>query len=1100
MARNQDYSDAFSEFISSLGRRSGGSFSKEGLDAASLAALKDKLGEVSTQKDLREAMTALKNAINDYTSSLRSVSRNLSPSQQEEIQSRISTISQISRGLTSFRYGAESEKLADKLKVPQERLAEILGVSSSKLEALNKSLDQRVGTELETFAQAVNTAKNSLLEVRKGFRKLEDLITLEDAQKATFLQRNLKESPGAVSELLVNRKYLDPGKMRETFGDSFIESVKQSSDLSRGLYSTAKQIKEGTGFFESFFVDTREISKIQKESLSTFLKESAFTKTEYKKTLNEIEEIIKSPKATEEEIAKQVERRRQVQKQLLDVTLEELNIRKKIFQETYGKLGETAKTFAAREVDYIGSTTRNPFWDILTSSLKFGVQTGLATASAVGSMLSNMGGARSGLFGPSIPGPIVGGGRGREVKPKETDPNKNSKPAGKTGSLGRRIISAGKANAITAALITAGEIGYDYLTRTDDDSFKKELPRTLVASGASIGAGALVGGAIGQLAIPIPGVGFLAGLATSYFAGKGAGALYDRFFGQSGQTNTIPNIASNQDSSVGDAIKKISDNLPSISSNLLDLNKMLKLGDPLAMSGILSTTSMGGILGLSRLGNGGKFISNFLSGVAEKILPALAGVGAGGAAFGIDFYLQSLNKSYDIYYSQYTQQNLIPQAIRKSLGNNVADISNALLLPGGLLKTGANSLTNLGYTREELLATIPRVTSSMLTDSARSMAEAVKEAGSAARIFGTSISDSVGLIVSARKSLIDYKDIFGIARVIAGGENFTQFTKAMTESFINASLSVATRQGSSPLAYANSITSLFSILSTSRNNTLNDLVRNNPDLAISAFQSINEFIRGGISNPIAGGIGYRAGLTPRNILQGATPENLNKVLKELVRETGVLGQIVGGRFTSQATEYLLPLLQQQLGLGNISPDIFNEIVLATATGRDDLARKRLSQAIAKGAPRATSADEGFGTQQEELLRAYQALTEVMKTNVEKVVALNVAITDLSKSILQIGEPGGQFVMNALTNVVETASNVAGKITGNTQSPNQKLLPGSNVSVPSTPIMNALQQQAQNQIPGTIKSGSGYVLFSTGDVSAIPVETLKMYLNKIMEGK
>ena len=1094
-----DNRDAFSEFISSLARRLGGSFSTENLDAASLVALKDRLGEISTQKDLREALISLKNTIQNYNSTLRFASRNLSAPQQEEIRSRISAISQIGRGLVDFRLSAESKELADKLKIPQEKFAEVLGVASSQLESFNKLLDRRVGTELETFAQAVEAAENSLLEVRKGLRRLEDLITLEEAQRATFLQRSLKESPGAVSELLINRKYLDPGKMREIFGDSFTESVRQSSDLSKGLYSAARQIKEGTGFFESFFVDTKEISKIQKEALSSFLKESAFAKIEYKKTLNEIDEIIKSPKATEEEIAKQVERRRQIQKQLLDVTLEELNIRKKIFQETYGKLGETVKTFGAREIDYIGSTTRNPFWDILTSSLRFGVQTGLATASALGSMLNNIGGLRAGFFSPGIPGPVIGGGRGREARPREPD-STNSRPTGRNGSLGRRIISAGRANALTAALIAAGEIGYDYLTRTDDDSFRKELPRNLTTAGASIGAGLLVGGAVGQLAIPIPGVGFLSGLAASYLASRGAGALYDKFFGQNEPVKTPFNIANSQDSSVGDSIKKISDNLPLVSTNLFELNKILKLNDPLLMSGILGNTSMGGILGLSGLGRGGKFISNFLSGVLERIVPALAGVGAGGAAFAIDFYLQSLNKAYDIYFSQYTQQNLIPQAFRTALGSNVADISNALLLPGGLLKTGANALTNLGYTREELLATIPRVTSAMFTDSVRSMAEAIKEAGSAARIFGTAIGDSVGLIASARKALIDYKDIFGIARVIAGGENFTQFTKAMTESFINASLSLAIRQGTSPLNYANSITSLFSILSTSRNNTLNDIVRNNPDLAISALQSINEFIRGGISNPIAGGIAYRAGLTPRNILQGATPENLNRVLKELVRETGVLGQIVGGRFTSQATEYLLPLLQQQLGLGNISPDIFNEIVLAAATGRDDLARRRLSQATARGVPKATSADEGFGRQQEELLKAFQALTEVMKTNVDKVVALNVAVTDLSKNILKIGEPGGQFAVNALTTVVETASNITGRITGNTQPNNQRLLTDNKVSVPNVPALNAIQQQTQTQIPGTIKSGNGYVIFSTGEVSAIPVETLRMYLNKIMEGR
>ncbi|MEM3368578.1 MAG: hypothetical protein QXP88_00570, partial [Thermoproteota archaeon] len=872
--------------------------------------------------------------------------------------------------------------------------------------------------------------------------------------------------------------------------------------LNKGLYTTAKQIKEGTGLFESFFVDTREVSKIQKEALSTFLKETAFTKTEYRKTLTEIDELIKSPKATEEEIAKQVERRRQVQKQLLDVTLEELNIRKKIFQETYGKLGEAAKNFAGREADYIGSTTRNPFWDILTSSLKFGVQTGLATASAVGAMMDNQGGFGFNVPGlPNRPGGPRGtrGGGPRSGGSGTEEPHTPSNPTTPRSSRTRlgRMSSLGRLGGLVGLATSAFDVGSAYLNRESDDQFKKELPRLGVTTGASILGGAAAGFLAGSV-VPVAGnivgaiIGTGASLLGSYFASTQAEKLYDKYFNKDQQQS--------QDSSSKDDINKIANTLPSVANNLFDLSKTLKL-DASSVTGILSGTSMGGILGLSGLGGGGKFISNFLSGILGKLLPTLAGVGAGTAAFGIDFYLQSLNKSYDIYYSQYTQQNLIPQAIRRTLGNNVADISNALILPGGLLKTGANSLTNLGYTREELLATIPRVTSSMLTDSARSMAEAVKEAGSAARIFGTSISDSVGLIASARKSLIDYKDIFGIARVIAGGENFTQFTKAMTESFINASLSVATRQGANPLAYATSITSLFSILSTSRNSTLNELVKNNPDLAVSAFQSINEFIRGGISSPIAGGIGYRAGLTPRNILQGATPENLNKVLKELVRETGVIGQVVGGKFTSQATEYLLPLLQQQLGLGGISPDIFNEIVLASATGKDSIAIRKLRQATAKGAPGATSADEGFGKQQEQLLVAYQALTDVMKTNIDKVVALNVAITDLSKNILKLGEPAAAYAVNALTTAVDAASDITGKITGNAPSSSvPKLLPDIRSSISNMPNSNVVANQQQVQIPGLPSSGSGYVLFSTGDVTPIPMETLKMYLMQLMGGK
>lgn len=223
MANDKDYSDSFSEFIRSLGRRNGSSFSKEALDAISVAALKERLGEVSTQKDLLEALKDLKNAISNYSTTLNYSSRNLTKPQQDEIQDKIKAITQIGEGVTRFRQAGESGKLAAKLGVSQEELAETLGVSITKLEEFNKTLDTRVGEELETFAQAVRTSTRSLTQATRGIRKLEDVITLEEAQKATFLQRNLKESPGAVSELLVNRQYLDPGKMREAFGDSFIE-------------------------------------------------------------------------------------------------------------------------------------------------------------------------------------------------------------------------------------------------------------------------------------------------------------------------------------------------------------------------------------------------------------------------------------------------------------------------------------------------------------------------------------------------------------------------------------------------------------------------------------------------------------------------------------------------------------------------------------------------------------------------------------------------------------------------------------------------------------------------------------------------------------
>lgn len=1121
MDDNDIKQDAFREFLNSLAYARTSVFSSEKLSEAAVSEATARLrqvGGVSELNQLARIIEKLESSLEQYSRTAAYL-RNATELQKEQIQKTLETINALQRSYVTFsRYGKEPS-LGEEFGMTSEDFEKAIGTGEEAFNKVADLMEFRVGKNLEDFARATEIAARTLRESLVS-RNLSSLINLEEAQKATYLKNTLSESPVAVAELF-SSGYLQTDKYRKIFGDNFIQSFVQSANLNRQIYNTAKQIQEGTGFFESFFINSSEISKIQKETLSSFFRDSQQARVEYKKSLQEIDEIIKSPKSSEEEIAKQIEKRKQIQKQLLDITLDELNVRKKLFDETYGKLGQVFKNIGLRELDYIGSTTRNPFWDILNSSLKFGIQTGVASFQALSSMMNNLG-SFDGVIPAPVPGIPAGRGTGRAPTPTAPAPgtptqtptpgvpapNQNT-PNSSSGQGSSRVpgspsVASAAKSGLISMLVASGLVAMDYFSGDDvrKAQIQKEFPRTassIVGTGVGAASAGLIGGAIGSLFGPVgTSIGYLLGNVVGGIGGGFAGLkIFDFITGGKEKEEQKKNLEAN--------VADISKNIPNLSKNILDLAKTLNInaGD---LSTILGGSSLGSILALGSFGSGGNFLSKLIGNVLGKGLPLLGGSVIGAGAFLLDFYLQSLNKSYDIYYSQFVQQNLIPQTLRTPLGNNVSDISRILLMPGGLLKSGQNSLLNLGYAREEMLATIPRITSSIFVQSTSEMAQAVKDAGSAARVFGTAIGDSVSVIASARKSLLDYKDIFGIARVISGGENFTQFTKAVTESFINASLSLATRQNLNPMSYVTSLTSIFSILTSNR--SLENFVRQNPEIAASAFQSINEFIRGGITNPVSGGMAYRAGLTPRDVLSGATPGTMFNVLRQLVRETGISGQVVGGRLNSQAVNYLMPLLQQQLGLGNIAPDIFNEIVLSIATGRDNAALSSLRRATARGAPTALPSDINFGKQQEELVRAFQQLTEVMKPNIETIVKLNAAITDLSASILRLGEGIGQFAVSGVATAVDVASNVA---TGATNAvlgkPTTKSLPPgvSSLANPTIPPTSSFTDLGINQrlaagqnmrnLGTTINANEGTVFFTTGSVTAIPIEDLKKILSK-----
>ncbi len=431
--------------------------------------------------------------------------------------------------------------------------------------------------------------------------------------------------------------------------------------------------------------------------------------------------------------------------------------------------------------------------------------------------------------------------------------------------------------------------------------------------------------------------------------------------------------------------------------------------------GLAALTASGSLnnLGLSA----GRLSINFGE-LAKTSASFATGLISAGVAFVSDFYLQSMNRAYDIYYQQFSQQNLMPQAIRRQLGTTTAEISRNLVTPGtGLLFQGPLSVAGLGFERTELLAGASRVSSQMLIRSAEDLAGRLKEAANVARIFGTNLEQGVEAIALLRRATLNYSDLFTTSYVLTRTEP-TAFTKAMAEAVIKASLSLSIQQGISPRRYLESFERVQTLLITSSNRTLAELARNNIEITRNIVNSFNEFIRSGLSNPIVGGIGIRAGLTPRGMLLGATPENMTRIIRQLSLELGLAGSLVGGRFSGQAREYLLPLIQNLLGLTNISPDAFNEIVLSVITGRDAQAQKLIREAQKRPLPSAIPSDRDFARNIDQLNISYQQLTDVLERNISAITELNKAINNLAAKVLDAGDAVVPIIMNKLSEILK----------------------------------------------------------------------------------
>lgn len=197
------------------------------------------------------------------------------------------------------------------------------------------------------------------------------------------------------------------------------------------------------------------------------------------------------------------------------------------------------------------------------------------------------------------------------------------------------------------------------------------------------------------------------------------------------------------------------------------------------------------------------------------------------------------------------------------------------------------------------------------------------------------------------------------------------------------------------------------------------LAERNPEIVQQAVSTFNEFIRSGLSgNPIALGIGIRAGLTPLDLQRGATPDNLIQVLRRLSIETGLVSQFAGGRFTAQAENFLIPIMQQVLGFTNISPEVFRTLIAASITGDITRARRIVETELGKGMPATKTPDEVFAKQLDILNSSFQLLIDTFKENSQAVVNLNKNITTLAAITLKLSEPLGKGIINLTSEAIE----------------------------------------------------------------------------------
>ena len=920
------------------------------------------------------------------------------------------------------------------------RTLEVLGDQSG---GLKKELDFLVNSfeELKTYAgkslrEFIQEYKDLLTTQREASIGLEEFIEkmggvrqfgryfyLSKLDKSQYREESyLISQPGFFRSFEDYAKLVGPGalfKSSESLIKSAVEDIKYTSSLSSFLENISirerifnPDIPKITDFYRSVFSRIpQELSQVKQ-----------FTNAGILDLTERINALLKAPESERDYVtlSKLVTQREELQKRLLALLREEIELRQEFNKRTYGMFLEASKDFGLRTVDKIFSTTRNPFVDIFTESLRFALGIGTQVYSGTRNLLN------------LVPTGVPRGGTPRSPNRPSSPPNRPSSPStqpspssGPTTSPKTIIppILGGASRLVGGALVGYG-IGV-----VQDVLFEKKDIKDALTSSSNIGAG--IGAALGGVLLTPFGLTPLGMIGGGLF-GSYIGGLFER-----GQKETSVKEISlrelSERTSKQPAINTFylnPTNIPRTGDRFLnnlevskkeskDVNdkELLLFGTQTSLQnlGLAALTASGSLnnLGLSA----GKLSINF-----GELAKTSASVGAGlisaGGAFIVDFYLQSMNKAYDIYYQQFAQQNLIPQAIRRQLGLTTAEISRNLVTPGtGLLFQGPLSVAGLGFERTELLAGASRVSSQMLIRSTEDLAGRLKEAANVARIFGTNLERGVEAIALLRKATLNYSNLFTTSYVLTRTEP-TAFTKAMAEAVIQASLSLSIQQGISPRRYLESFERVQTLFITSSNRALAELARNNIEITRNVVNSFNEFIRSGLNNPIVGGIGIRAGLTPRGILLGATPENMTRIIRQLSLELGLAGSLVGGRFSGQAREYLLPLIQNLLGLTNIPPDAFNEIVLSTITGRDAQAQRLIREAQRIPPPSAIPSDRDFARNIDQLNISYQQLTDVLERNISAITELTKAINNLAAKVLDAGDAVVPIIMNKLSEILK----------------------------------------------------------------------------------
>ncbi|MEM0333297.1 MAG: hypothetical protein QXX30_02425 [Candidatus Aenigmatarchaeota archaeon] len=961
---------------------------------------------------------------------------------------------QLIETLQQLEYSVSSARRARGLSVPYARdlgeLQNFISTLKQQIENLNL-LSQATGRNFveelsQQLPKALNIASINLKEFRNAVEKfvadlkLQDIRTegktLQDIALGAFYRRAVEKFP-------ITGYYLEAqGSLDREFLSNYFDlrqtGAQKAFSEFRSLFELAKSTRNQLPLSERIFGSEREtfLSGTLREFYNESLNAINIARSNFVAQLNRVNESLQKAQSPEE-IARLQEERFNYIKSLTQLYAEELKIRNEANKELREFLN-SLKNFGIRELDYIFSTTRNPFVDIFASSLRQGFLVGTSAFNAVNNLLS-----RSFPSLTNIP------------NTRQTPTNRTPTPVPTNTPTNRTptTLSRGLRVGATGALIG---VGLDAALNTlETGSLSEGLKRTftlenILKTGASFAVGSLVG-----LVNPI--LGIAAGAGTSY--------LLDKLFPPRER-------------------EEVKQNISEVSKNLNEFS----------LSAGLSATSV------ASLGLAASIASNNLVGrnIATSAASVGAGILAGSAAFLTDFYLQSVNKAYDTFYSRFTQIRLFPQQIREQLGGDVANVSRQFVFGGRVFPQ------NQGFTTEEYLGTSARLFASIggLSRSVDNFSSALLNSARVANLFGTSIAEAVNLVAASRRALIDERRAIRGAFLV--GSEYSAFTKAFSEALINASTSIAIRQGLNPNDYFNTFLSTQTVLRNFSNYQIARLAERNPEIVQQAVSTFNEFIRSGLSgNPIALGIGIRAGLTPLDLQRGATPDNLIQVLRRLSIETGLVSQFAGGRFTAQAENFLIPIMQQVLGLTNISPEVFRTLIASSITGDITRARKIVETELGKGMPATKTPDEVFAKQLDILNSSFQLLIDTFKENSQAVVNLNKNITTLAAITLKLSEPLGKGIINLTSEAIEGGTDFLYKYL-NLSPESKKIIDEmrrnvenipsttstSNTSISSTPSTATSSLQVSSGVRGT------HVIIVEGNISSVPLEEFIRNLNII----